>query len=610
MTNTLIKRSNISYSPGSPGVAASPGSPAAPAFTGNQVQVVCSFRLLTPVAGGFGTGMVTSGSGVIASVGNNSYSYVCAPANVLVSTPARVAVAPTPGILPTPSQTFTDYRFGWNAAARSIASFVLNGYAQFQIPAAAQGVTAGLAPAGIVSGINIAYAFYVVRGIARIYENGYQRLYLGAYTPGAVFRIERRNGTVSYYIDGALVYTSQIPSTGTLFLDAALYAGGDYLDTPSIAATSPGGQASIALEALALKGGRATSSSGYSLRLQPLTVVGRVGTRSSASLQPITVRGGKANYGEAVIRLPALTVMGIQYDRPAAYSLGSLSLAPLGVAAAGKTGGMIQGNVALAPLQVLGGRLGYGESKVALAPLQVFGYAYEGSKNATIFAQTVASTLFSYFGNVEVQLISSFTAGTTFATLTIRSAAIAESAAVNATLTYSAVMQALMATQAKVFAGIPILTQDGEVWVVNDESGASSTYENYAFNSFGKFQGKYFGAKADGVYLLEGATDKGAPIRSMISLGKQDFGTTAQKTVPNCYIGLSSSGNVFLKVIANGTSYIYKTARSDSYLREQRVALGKGLRANYLTFELYNEAGADFELASVEFEVAALSRRI
>jgi hypothetical protein len=200
--------------------------------------------------------------------------------------------------------------------------------------------------------------------------------------------------------------------------------------------------------------------------------------------------------------------------------------------------------------------------------------------------------------------------GTTFATLTLKDAAMAESANVAGTMSYSAIMQALIQTYVQSFAGIPILTQDGEVWVVNDESGASTSYEGYGFNSFCKFKNKYYGAKADGVFLLEGDTDHGALVRSAISLGKQDFGTSIQKAVPSCYIGVASSGDVFLKVIANDTPYLYKTVRSDSYLKTQRIQLGKGLKANYLTFELYNETGADFELSSVEFEVVQLSRRI
>ena len=42
----------------------------------------------------------------------------------------------------------------------------------------------------------------------------------------------------------------------------------------------------------------------------------------------------------------------------------------------------------------------------------------------------------------------------------------------------------------------------------------------------------------------------------------------------------------------------------------QRIDTGKGLRANWLEFELYNADGEDFELASVEFAAVPLSRRI
>ena len=42
----------------------------------------------------------------------------------------------------------------------------------------------------------------------------------------------------------------------------------------------------------------------------------------------------------------------------------------------------------------------------------------------------------------------------------------------------------------------------------------------------------------------------------------------------------------------------------------QRVDTGLGLKANYFTFELFNNNGCDFNLDSVEFKSVTLKRRI
>lgn len=157
---------------------------------------------------------------------------------------------------------------------------------------------------------------------------------------------------------------------------------------------------------------------------------------------------------------------------------------------------------------------------------------------------------------------------------------------------------------------VPLEEDNHAVWVVNAETGASTRYENYPFNSFAFFDGAYYGCRSDGIYRLDGDTDNGAPIQTMMSFGKRDFGTSALKQVTHVYAGLSSGGRLFLKTIVNGEEFTYVARTASEDLRQQRFDLGRGLRANYLEFELYNADGDDFELASVEFLVVPLNRRI
>ncbi|EER61553.1 hypothetical protein AcdelDRAFT_0888 [Acidovorax delafieldii 2AN] len=150
---------------------------------------------------------------------------------------------------------------------------------------------------------------------------------------------------------------------------------------------------------------------------------------------------------------------------------------------------------------------------------------------------------------------------------------------------------------------------DSEAWVVNTASSATTRYGSYGFNSFAAFSGKHFGAKPDGVYLLEGATDAGQAITSGVSLGQHDFGTQALKHISAVHVGVSSQGSMFLKVGDGTSSYTYRARRVDPHMKVQRFDIGRGLRTNYFTFELTNESDA-FELDSVRFEVLASQRRI
>lgn len=153
-------------------------------------------------------------------------------------------------------------------------------------------------------------------------------------------------------------------------------------------------------------------------------------------------------------------------------------------------------------------------------------------------------------------------------------------------------------------------TTPADVWAMNTETGGFTRYEGFDFNSYAKIGGAYFGCKEDGIYQLDGQTDVGAPIRSMVSFGKQDFGSSALKRITNAYVGVSGEGRLFLKVMGEGQEYTYAARSYDEALQVQRFDTGKGLRVNWLEFELYNADGEDFELASVEFAVVPTSRRI
>lgn len=174
---------------------------------------------------------------------------------------------------------------------------------------------------------------------------------------------------------------------------------------------------------------------------------------------------------------------------------------------------------------------------------------------------------------------------------------------------------AVMTTVVSISATAPALADPSYAWVVNWETNSSTTYENFAFNSFAQsLPGEYLGARADGIYVLDGDTDAGTSIQSSINFGRLDFGSQSIKSLVAAYIGAASNGRLYLKVRYSDErgehEYIYAARRDDTHQRTQKVDIGRGIKGHLINFELYNSDGADFELRSVTFVVADIKRRV
>lgn len=207
-------------------------------------------------------------------------------------------------------------------------------------------------------------------------------------------------------------------------------------------------------------------------------------------------------------------------------------------------------------------------------------------------------------------LSSAVGVSTSAAVLKIAVAALSGGVGASAAYESTAAIELLLHAAVTGRLAAPAAGDSEAVWVVNAETGASTRYEKYLFNSFAQIGDSYFGCSSAGIYQLDGDDDAGTPVQAMVSFGKQDFGTSALKRVTNIYAGTSSGGKLFVKVLVEGQSYLYEARDASGELQVQRFDLGRGLRANYLEFELYNADGDDFELASVEFAAVPLSRRI
>lgn len=143
-------------------------------------------------------------------------------------------------------------------------------------------------------------------------------------------------------------------------------------------------------------------------------------------------------------------------------------------------------------------------------------------------------------------------------------------------------------------------------YAMNFDTGATSRYEGYDFNSF--FQGvdgKLYALADDGLYRLEGDT-----VEACLFLGRFDFGTEALKHTPAAYAGCSSESPLVLRVGTPEGKWQYEARTSGTSLKQQRFDLGRGLRSNWFSYELYNTDGGDFSVADFSVTPAASGRRI
>lgn len=183
----------------------------------------------------------------------------------------------------------------------------------------------------------------------------------------------------------------------------------------------------------------------------------------------------------------------------------------------------------------------------------------------------------------------------------------------------SALSQVLAAIADGFYVSITLSTgQDTyTAWVMTPETKAVRTYSNYPFNSFAQLGAAFYGAGEAGVYQMGGATDAGAAIQATLRTGWMDLGSKKLKRIDRAYIGATTSGDLLLKVQATTyddtlleQTYRMMPAVTDGP-REHRVAVGRGFRSVYWTFELANDVdGADFELHDLQVLPMVLSGRV
>lgn len=603
--NKLIKNTTTHFSPGDPGVPADPGSPYLPERTVTEYREVCGYgpdynamlamgwtRHWDPGDGGYGGQWIWVPPGINSGT-TIPYSYQCNTEPYQVTYPAQPAVPPTPGRPPVPSEFYTDNNLGWNSGASSIKPLNNDGRYEFQASPSSAGIVIGLnGPEKEGYGYqDIKHAFYLTHGSVRIMEKGAEILNIGPFAEEDVFSIVRDQGTVTYLINGEEVYASEEESSGVVTLDVSMYSGEDMVFNPSVTAESSAHLSFMPLSGqenlLSFRPMQFPKSVG-AMSFRPLS-----GQESLMSFMPLELDSNK----EAVPQ----------------YGIGAMSFSPLTGAGFGYKAKKGEGDMSFQPLIGAGGNYRYGSGDMSFPPMWMT--AGQNSGPAEDSGPYISHTRRGAFASVVASTLINAISGRSPRPFVEQKSRLIVRVVSGRSLGSSASMTTH--TLLRLFSGrspspiVQINDPAHEAWVMNADAGGFTRYENYPFNSFVQLEdGTCLGASVDGIYELDGDDDNGEPIRAMVSFGVQDFGTTALKRVSNAYAGVSCDGRLWLRAIVEGEAYTYLARDGGLEMKTQRFDIGRGIRANYLEFELYNEQGEDFELSSVEFVALPLSRRI
>ena len=156
------------------------------------------------------------------------------------------------------------------------------------------------------------------------------------------------------------------------------------------------------------------------------------------------------------------------------------------------------------------------------------------------------------------------------------------------------------------------LENDDGLDVAQQAGFALTSYNNFPFIEIVRFGNKNYGVSKDGIFLLEGETDDGAPIAWQFDPFLSDFGSSRLKTISAAYAGGRIYGGVTYNLSVEEdkvNTYTFVTPR-DSTAQNYRQVFGKGVRTRYVGVGISDPGGSDFNLESLNLEVNDMKRSI
>jgi len=141
-----------------------------------------------------------------------------------------------------------------------------------------------------------------------------------------------------------------------------------------------------------------------------------------------------------------------------------------------------------------------------------------------------------------------------------------------------------------------------ETWVLTGNEHEPSIYTGFNFNSYATFQGRYYAAGPDGLYLLEGEDDDGVEIHDGVRIGPFNLSTDRIKRLRSLRLGQCEEGAT-VRVVATGGRV--GTQEGFFEVEDGRAPISRDMQGREFMIDV-----ADFgELSQAEIVALVLSRR-
>lgn len=139
---------------------------------------------------------------------------------------------------------------------------------------------------------------------------------------------------------------------------------------------------------------------------------------------------------------------------------------------------------------------------------------------------------------------------------------------------------------------------------MNTMTGAVSEYAGFAtVNSVSP----NFAGSAEGLRVLGGDTDNGAPIVATVSIPKKLWGTSLRKRIAMVYLAWFSDGPASFTVRGESGAWSYPVQKPVK--GASRAKPGQGIDENYLGFTFANTGGQAFTLDQIEVQMVKSTNR-
>ena len=155
-------------------------------------------------------------------------------------------------------------------------------------------------------------------------------------------------------------------------------------------------------------------------------------------------------------------------------------------------------------------------------------------------------------------------------------------------------------------------TQVIDYYGINTTTAGHFTYTNYPFNNIFKLGLDYYATSKNGLYKIGNTLDGTSIIYWEALTATSDLSTTHLKNIPDVYLDLRSSGDVFVKLNVDEATErtAYLIANSDSTgISKRRVKTHKGLRGTYWSVSVYGES-TPTEINNLMLSVSQQKRNI